>query len=46
MLGERNVYVMAQQADTLRWVLHRHVTPKDVDEAAAAAAKVAEVLQS
>jgi threonine aldolase len=45
MLGEHNVHVMAQQADTLRWVLHRHVTPMDVDEAAAAAAKVAEVLR-
>jgi len=46
MLGERNVYVMAQQADTLRWVLHRHVTPMDVDEAATAAAKVAKALRS
>jgi len=46
MLAEHNVCVMAQQVDTLRWVLHRHVTPKDVDEAAAVVAKVAEVLRS
>ena len=45
MLGEHNVHVMAQQADTLRWVLHRHVTPTDVDEAVAAMAKVAEALR-
>jgi hypothetical protein len=29
----------------MRWVTHRHVTPMDVDEAAAAMAKVAEVLR-
>jgi hypothetical protein len=45
MLAEHNVHVYAQQVDTLRWVLHRHVTPMDVDEAAAAAAKVAEALR-
>ena len=45
MLAEHNVHVYAQQADTLRWVLHRHVTPTDVDEAAAAVAKVAKALR-
>jgi threonine aldolase len=44
-LAEHNVYCYAQQADTLRWVLHRHVTSADVDEAAAAAAKVAKALR-
>jgi threonine aldolase len=45
MLAEHNVHVYAQQADTLRWVLHRHVTSTDVDEAVAAVARVAEALR-
>jgi threonine aldolase len=44
-LAQHNVYVLAQQADTLRWLTHRHVTAGDVDEAAATMAKVAEVLR-
>ena len=44
-LAQLNVYVLAQQADTLRWLTHRHVTAGDVDEAAATMAKVAEVLR-
>jgi threonine aldolase len=42
LLAKDNVYVLAQQADTLRWLTHRHVTAADVDEAAAIMAKVAE----
>jgi len=45
MQAEHNVYSYAQQADTLRWVLHRHVTSADVDEAAAAMAKVSKALR-
>ncbi len=41
LLAKENVYVLAQQADTLRWLTHRHVTAADVDQAAAAMAKVA-----
>jgi threonine aldolase len=44
-LVQHNVYVLAQQADTLRWLTHRHVTAADVDEAAATMAKVAETLR-
>lgn len=44
-LAQHNVYVLAQQADTLRWLTHRHVTAADVDEAAVAMTKVAEVLR-
>ncbi|MFI5339525.1 MAG: threonine aldolase family protein [Candidatus Methylomirabilales bacterium] len=44
-LAEHNVYVNPQQADTLRWLTHRHVTAMDVDEAVATMAKVAEVLR-
>ncbi|HSB81999.1 MAG TPA: GntG family PLP-dependent aldolase [Candidatus Methylomirabilis sp.] len=44
-LAQRNLYVLAQQADTLRWLTHRHVTAGDVDEAATAMAKVAEALR-
>lgn len=44
-LAQKNVYVLAQQQDTLRWLTHRHVTAADVDEAAATMAKVAEVLR-
>jgi len=42
LLAQRNVYVLAQQADTLRWLTHRHVTKADVDAAAVVMAKVAE----
>ena len=42
LLAQENVYVLAQQADTLRWLTHRHVTAADVDEAATVMAKVAE----
>lgn len=45
LLAEHNVYVLAQQADTLRWLTHRQVTVMDVDEAVAAMTKVAEVLR-
>jgi len=41
-LAKENVYVLAQQTDTLRWLTHRHVTAADVDQAAAVMAKVAE----
>jgi threonine aldolase len=44
-LAQHNVYVLAQQVDTLRWLTHRHVTSMDVDEAVAVTAKVAEVLR-
>lgn len=44
-LAQHNLYVLAQQADTLRWLTHRHVTAADVDEAAATMAKVAEALR-
>lgn len=45
MLAEQKVMVLAQQADALRWLTHRHVTSMDVDEAVAATAKVAEILR-
>jgi threonine aldolase len=45
MLAARNVHVLAQQTDTLRWLTHRHVTAADVDEAATVMAKVAEALK-
>ncbi len=45
-LAEQNVFVLAQQADTLRWLTHRHVTPADVEEAASIMAKVAESLRT
>jgi len=44
-LAQHNVFVLAQQQDTLRWLTHRHVTAADVDEAAAAMTKVAEALR-
>jgi hypothetical protein len=44
LLAQRNVYVLAQQADTLRWLTHRHITRADVDDAAVVMAKVAEEL--
>ena len=44
-LAQHNVYVLAQQADTLRWLTHRHVTAADVDEAASAMTKVADALR-
>ncbi|HSB71220.1 MAG TPA: GntG family PLP-dependent aldolase [Candidatus Methylomirabilis sp.] len=44
-LAQHNVYVLAQQVDTLRWLTHRHVTAADVDEAASAMTKVAELLR-
>ena len=44
LLAQRNVYVLAQQADTLRWLTHRHVTKADVDAAAVVMAKMAEEL--
>jgi threonine aldolase len=46
MLARENVYVLAQQTDTLRWLTHRHVTAADVDEAAAVMAKVAECIRA
>ena len=45
LLAEKNVYVIPRGNNAMRWVTHRHVTPMDVDEAAAAMAKVAEVLR-
>ena len=44
LLAQRNVYVLAQQADTLRWLTHRQVTKADVDAAAVVMTKVAEEL--
>ena len=44
LLAKENVFVLAQQADTLRWLTHRHVTVADVDEATAIMSKVAEAL--
>ena len=44
LLAQRNVYVLAQQADTLRWLTHRQVTKADVDDAAVVMTKVAEEL--
>jgi threonine aldolase len=41
LLAKENVYVLAQQADTLRWLTHRHVTADDVAQAAAITTKVA-----
>jgi threonine aldolase len=45
MLAEQNVYVIPRPRNRMRWVTHRHVTAMDVDEAAAAMAKVVEVLR-
>ena len=45
LLAKENVYVLAQQADTLRWLTHRHVTAADVDEAATAMGRVVEALK-
>jgi len=45
MLAEKNVYVIPRPNNRMRWVTHRHVMPMDVDEAAAAMGKVAEVLR-
>jgi threonine aldolase len=45
MLAEKNVYVIPRPRNRMRWVTHRHVTTMDVDEAAAAMTKVAEVLR-
>lgn len=44
-LAQHNVYCLAQQKDTLRWLTHRHVTAGDVDGAAEAMAKVAQALR-
>jgi threonine aldolase len=44
-LAQHNVFVLAQQTDTLRWLTHRHVTAADVEAAAAAMTKVAEALR-
>ncbi len=41
-LAAHNVYVLAQQKDTLRWLTHRHVTASDVEEAADAMRKTAD----
>jgi threonine aldolase len=41
LLAKENVYVLAQQADTLRWLTHRHVTAADVDQAAVVMSKAA-----
>jgi threonine aldolase len=46
LLAAQNLYVLAQQADTLRWLTHRHVTAADVDEAATIMAKIAERLRA
>ncbi|HTU02378.1 MAG TPA: GntG family PLP-dependent aldolase [Candidatus Sulfotelmatobacter sp.] len=45
LLAERNVLVLAQQADTLRWLTHRHVGDEDMEAAVAAMAKVAAQLR-
>lgn len=45
LLAKENVYVLAQQTDTLRWLTHRHVTAADADQAAAVMAKVADALK-
>lgn len=42
LLAQRNVYVLAQQADTLRWLTHRQVTKADVDAAVVVMTKMAE----
>ena len=44
-LAAKNVYVLAQQTDTLRWLTHRHVATADVEEAVGVMAKVAEELR-
>jgi len=44
LLAQRNVYVLAQQADTLRWLTHRQVTKADVDAAVVVMTKMAEEL--
>jgi threonine aldolase len=44
-LAEKNVLVNTPTNADLRWVTHRHMTSFDVDEAAAAMAKVAEELR-
>jgi threonine aldolase len=41
LLAKENVFVLAQQADTLRWLTHRHATAADVDQAAVVMSKVA-----
>jgi hypothetical protein len=45
LLAKENVYVLAQQTDTLRWLTHRHVTAADVDAGTTAMSKVAERLK-
>jgi threonine aldolase len=45
LLAKENVYAMAQQQDTLRWLTHRHVTAADVDTATAALSKVADAVR-
>ena len=45
LLAKENVFVLAQQADTLRWLTHRQVTAADVDEAATIMARIAEALK-
>jgi len=45
LLAAHNVYVLAQQTETLRWLTHRHVTAADVDQAATSMSKVVEALK-
>jgi len=45
LLAEHGVLVLAQQADTLRWLTHRHVGAEDVEAGVAAMGKVAERLR-
>ncbi len=45
LLAKENVYAMAQQQDTLRWLTHRHVTAVDVESAVAALGKVADAVR-
>jgi len=45
LLANENVYAMAPQQDTLRWLTHRHVTAADVDAAVSALSKVADAVR-
>jgi len=45
LLAKENVYAIAQQHDTLRWLTHRHVTVADVDAAVAMLSKVADAVR-
>jgi threonine aldolase len=44
LLAEQKVLVLPQRPEVLRWLTHRHIGPEDVEEAAAAMRKVAEIL--